>query len=81
MEELEGSDEPITLRRAGALAGLDPHTLQVAARDGRLKASMPGNDYLTTRRHLHTYLMGRRRGAVKPLPEGYQTPEGAAKIK
>jgi hypothetical protein len=75
MAKLEGPDEPITLRRAGALAGLGPHTLQVAARDGRLKASMPGNDYLTTRRHLHKYLMGRSRGVVKPLPEGYQAPE------
>jgi len=76
MEELEKPDAPITLARAAVLAGLRPRTLQNAAQDGRLKTEIPGNEYLTTRRNLHHYLMNRSRGRIAPLPEGYAVPEG-----
>jgi excisionase family DNA binding protein len=76
MTELEGPDETITLQRAAELAGLALHTLSDAARAGRLKATRPGHDWLTTRRDLHRYLRGRSRGVIKPLPPDYQTPEG-----
>jgi excisionase family DNA binding protein len=80
MTKIEGPDEPITLKRAAELAGLTMTTLRDAARDGRLQASRPGHDWLTTRRHLHRYLAGRRRGVVKPLPAGYHAPEGEEPI-
>jgi hypothetical protein len=75
MAGLEGPDEQITLKRAAELAGLQQITLRRSAISGRLVASRPARDWFTTRRHLHTYLIGRRRGVVKPLPEGYQAPE------
>ncbi len=78
--ELEGPDETITLQRAAAIAGLALHTLSDAARRGRLTATRPGHDWLTTRRDLHRYLGGRSRGVVKPLPPGYQTPRGEVSI-
>ena len=62
--ELEGPDELITLKRAAQLGGLHPKTLRDAAKQGRLQATMPGNEYLTTRRWLHRYLAGRKRGVV-----------------
>ena len=74
--ELEGPDEPITLHRAAEITGLAPVSLRDAARSGRLKAVRLGHDWLTTRRKVHHYLRGRSRGPVKPLPAGYQTPEG-----
>jgi hypothetical protein len=75
MAALEGPNEQITLKRAAELSGLQQITLRRAAIDGRLVASRPARDWFTTRRYLHTYLIGRRRGVVKPLPEGYQAPE------
>jgi hypothetical protein len=76
MTALEGPDKPITLARAAAIAGVSTAALRRALLDGRLQGERPGRDWFTTRRHLHTYLMGRRRGVVKPLPEGYRAPEG-----
>jgi hypothetical protein len=80
MADLEGPDDQITLARAAQLGGLRPKTLRDAAQQGRLQATMPGTDYLTTRRWLHHYLAGRRRGVVKPLPPDYRTPEGEESI-
>jgi excisionase family DNA binding protein len=77
---MEGADDQITLKRAAEIAGLSVETLKPAAKEGRLQAVMPGNEYLTTRRWLHRYLAGRKRGVVKPLPAGYVTPEGEAEI-
>jgi hypothetical protein len=76
MPELEGPDDQITLKRAAEVAGLSIETLQHAARDGRLQAERPARDWFTTRRHLHRYLAGRKRGPVAPLPADYVTPEG-----
>jgi len=76
----EGPDDPITLARAAQLGGLHPRTLRDAAKQGRLGVTMPGNEYLTTRRHLHRYLAGRRRGVVAALPGDYRTPEGEEPI-
>ena len=56
MAELEAADTMITLARAAQLSGLQPKTLRDAAQQGRLQATMPGTDYLTTRRYLHHYL-------------------------
>jgi hypothetical protein len=76
MAELEGPDEHITLKRAAEIAGLQPNSLKVKVHEGRLYATKLGRDWVTTRRHLHRYLTARSRGMVKPLPEGYQAPEG-----
>jgi hypothetical protein len=76
MAALEGPDEPISLTRAAELAGLASRTLRRSAFEGRLHAAWSGGKWWTTRRHLHTYLMGRSRGMVKPLPEGYQAANG-----
>ena len=80
MAELEGPDETITLQRAAEIAGLVPNSLSDAARAGRLQATRPGHDWLTTRRDLHRYLRSRSRGVVKPLPPDYLTPCGEAPI-
>jgi hypothetical protein len=80
MAELEGPDDQITLKRAAEIAGLTAETLKPAAKEGRLQAIMPGHEYLTTRRWLHRYLAGRKRGVVKPLPAGYVAPEGEEPI-
>jgi hypothetical protein len=76
MAELEGPDRLITIARAAEIAGRTPRTLRKAVKAGRLEARNLGPDWVTTRRHLHTYLMDRRRSASKPLPEGYQAPVG-----
>jgi hypothetical protein len=76
MAALEGPDEPISLNRAAELAGLASRTLRRSAFEERLRAEWSGGKWWTTRRQLHTYLIGRRRGAVKPLPEGYQAANG-----
>jgi excisionase family DNA binding protein len=78
---MEGPDDQITLRRAADLAGLTVQTLQQAAKEGRLQATMPGNEYLTSRRWLHRYLAGRKRGVVKPLPVDYLQVEGEEPIR
>ena len=80
MAELEPADKMITLTRAAEIAGLSADTLRDAAREGRLGAEMPGNEYLTTRRWLHRYLAGRKRGVVKPLPPNYPQVEGEEPI-
>jgi hypothetical protein len=80
MAALEGPDESITLQRAAAISGLAPNTLRVAAQDGRLAATRIGRDWLTTRRNLHRYLRGRSRGAIKPVPADYPTPDGEAQL-
>ena len=80
MAELEPADKMITLARAAELSDLTADTLRQAALDGRLQAERPGHDWLTTRRWLHRYLAGRKRGVVKPLPGGYETPEGEEPI-
>jgi hypothetical protein len=76
MAALEGPDRPITIARAAQIAGLRAHTLRLAAREGRLYAAKLGPDWITNRRHLHRYLMGRKRGPRKSLPEAYEVPEG-----
>jgi hypothetical protein len=76
MAALEEPDRLITIARAAEIAGLTPRTLRDAAKEGRLQARNLGPDWVTTRRHLHTYLTDRRRAACKPLPEGYQAPVG-----
>jgi hypothetical protein len=81
MPELEGSDKLITLARAAQLAGVLSDSLRHAAQRGHLRAERPGHDWLTTRRWLHRYLAGRKRGVVKPLPADYQTPEGEEPIR
>jgi hypothetical protein len=73
MAELEDPDKPITLERAAAIAGVSTAALRRALLDEHLYGERPGRNWFTTRRHLHSYLMGRRHG--KPLPEGYQAPE------
>jgi hypothetical protein len=80
MANLEKSDEPITLKRAGEIAGLLPDTLRHAAQQGRLDAHRMGHDWLTTRRSLHRYLRSRRRGVSKPVPAAYRTPRGEEPI-
>jgi hypothetical protein len=64
------------LRAYAALAGLQARTLRRSALEGRLHAVRHGRAWFTTRRHLHAYLMGRRRGVVKPLPDGYEATDG-----
>ena len=76
----EGPDDPITLAMAAHIGGLHPRTLRDAAKQGRLEVTMPGNEYLTTRRSLHRYLAGRRRGVVAPLPADYRAPDGEEPI-
>jgi hypothetical protein len=75
-KRLEAPDALITLKRAAELAGLDKATLRQAALAARLEADRPARDWFTTRRKLHRYLVGRTRGRIAPLPEGYQAPEG-----
>jgi hypothetical protein len=75
---LEGPDEYISLKRAGALSGVRPTTLRVQALAGKLRTVKLARDLLTTRRWLHEYLMAadeRDKGARKPLPPDYQAPE------
>jgi hypothetical protein len=81
MTKLERPDKLIALSRAAELAGILPDTLRHSAQKGYLQAEKPGHDWLTTRRHLHRYLAGRRRGVVKPLPADYQTPTGEEPIR
>jgi hypothetical protein len=71
MAALEAPDTPISMRRAGELAGLDPATLKQAAQGGRLAATKPGHDWLTTRRQLDEYLRARRKSNAAPLPNNY----------
>jgi excisionase family DNA binding protein len=80
MAGLEGPDELITLEQAAAIAGITKDTLRQAAAGGRLDARRIGHNWLTTRRKLHRYLAGRKRGVVKPLPPDYVTPEGEEPI-
>jgi hypothetical protein len=80
MPKLEGPDDRITLARAAALAGLDAAWLRHAAQRGYLRAERPARDWFTSRRWLHHYLAGRKRGVVKPLPPDYQTPDGEEPI-
>jgi hypothetical protein len=75
-KRLEAPDALITLKRAAELAGLNMATLRQAALARRLEADRPARDWFTTRRKLHRYLVGRSRGRIPPLPEGYQAPEG-----
>jgi hypothetical protein len=77
---LEPPDAPIMLARAAQIAGVGADSLRHAAQRGALQAARPGHDWITTRRQLHRYLAGRRRGVVKPLPAGYQTPDGEEPI-
>jgi len=72
----EAPDDQISLKRAAEIAGLSHVTLRDAAREGRLDAIRPARDWFTTRRNLHRYLAGRKRGVVAPLPVDYKTPEG-----
>jgi hypothetical protein len=72
--ELEGPDECISLKRAAELAGLHPESIKLKVQEGKLNAEKLGRVWVTTRRHLHTCLMGRGHGMVKPLPPNYQTP-------
>ncbi len=69
------ADDLITLQQASQVCGLSADTLRDAAREGRLPAWRVGPYWLTTRRQLHRFLMGRRRGSPKPLPPTYQAPE------
>jgi hypothetical protein len=77
MTRLEDPMELISLKRAGEISGLSPGTLNVQARNGRLKTVKPAHDWLTTRVWLHEYLMARegRQGGRKPLPPDYVAPE------
>jgi len=75
---MEDADQPITLARAAAIAGLSPATVREQARRGKLGVLRYGHERLTTRRLLDAYLRGRdaSRGArPAPLPAGYQAPE------
>lgn len=87
---LEASDAPITLTRAAELAGLSPSTLRVQANNYRrtsgaigLQATRMGRDWVTTRRQLHEYLMGRdeTNTHAAPLPPGYQAPSDRAPVE
>ena len=71
MAELEHPDVPISMKRAGELAGLDPATLKQAAQAGRLAATKPGHDWITTRRKLDRYLSTRTKSNAAPLPNNY----------
>jgi hypothetical protein len=71
MSELEGPDEPISMKRAGELAGLNAATLKQAAQGGRLAATKPGHDWITTRRNLDRYLSTRTKSNAAPLPDSY----------
>jgi hypothetical protein len=72
--EIEGPDEPISLKRAAALAGLHPESIKLKVEEGKLVAEKAGKKWVTTRRHLHTCLMSRGHGMVKALPIHYQMP-------
>jgi hypothetical protein len=76
-ETLEPPDQPISLQRAAAIAGLSPKTLDEQMRRGKLQVLRYGHERLTTRRPLHEYLMAREegRGHRAPLPADYQAPE------
>jgi hypothetical protein len=71
MASLEAPDTPISMRRAGELAGLHPATLKQAAEAGRLVAIKPGHDWITTRRNLDGYLKARTKSNAAPLPDHY----------
>jgi hypothetical protein len=71
MAELEHPDVPISMKRTGELAGLDPATLKQAAQKGRLAAIKPGHDWLTTRRRLDHYLKARTKSNAALLPDEY----------
>lgn len=78
MPDLEGPDEPITLKRAAAIAGMWPASLRQLAIDGKLRTTQPARDRFTTRRWLHEYLTAGRAARpdkATPLPEGYVAPE------
>jgi hypothetical protein len=78
MVSLEGPDEHITLARAAEISGLSPATLRKQARARKLRTVRSRREWLTTRRWLHEYLLAatrRDKGARKPLPEGYISPE------
>ena len=79
-DTLEAPDQPISLARAAALAGLSVNTLRHQAKKERLKVQRLGREQYTTRRWLHEYLVGRESafGQDAPLPEGYRVPAGAA---
>jgi hypothetical protein len=72
--ELEGPDEHIALKRAAELAGLHPDSIKLKVEEGKLHAEKQGRVWVTTRRHLHTCLLARGHGMVKPLPSDYQIP-------
>jgi hypothetical protein len=74
---LEGPDEYITLKRAGALAGMTDANLRMAANAGRLRTVRFGRTHVTTRRWLHAFLITRddTRRRVTPLPANYVAPE------
>jgi excisionase family DNA binding protein len=46
----------LTLPQAAKLAGLSPITLRVQIRNGRIKATKVGRDWVTTRGELRAYL-------------------------
>jgi hypothetical protein len=79
MLQLEGPDDPITLKRAGELSGVSPSTLRTQALAGKLRTNKLGpRTQVTTRRWLHEYLMEaaeRDKGRRLPLPEDYVAPE------
>ena len=77
-ESLEPPDQPITLERAAAIAGLAVGTVRKQAQRGKLGTVRYGHERLTTRRLLHGYLTNRddsRGGTASPLPSDYMAPE------
>lgn len=71
----EGPDDWITLQRAAQLGGVSPRHLYKLTSSRRLRYLIDEDKQrYTTRRWLHTYLVGRGRGTYA-LPEGYVPPE------
>jgi hypothetical protein len=79
MAALEPPDRFISLARASELSGVAHETLRAQRRRGRLRAEKIGRDWLTTRRWLHNYLIGRGNGyhggRRVPLPADYRVPD------
>jgi hypothetical protein len=79
---LEEADTLIPLARASEISGVADSTLLDHAGVGRLQAVLQADQWWTTRRWLHVYLLndlGEHRG--RPLPPGYVAPDGEPRRK
>ncbi|MGH2412009.1 MAG: hypothetical protein ACRDGS_16830 [Chloroflexota bacterium] len=82
MEQLESADSYLSMARAEAISRIPAAVLTAHAEAGRLRALFHDDNWLTTRRWLHHYLLndlGDHRSL--PLPHGYVSPEGEPQRK